>query len=183
MVRRSSVLAALAAITILLAISPSGSPVAACVGGPLSDDPAETFDDLIFTGTAVRVDDPRAAFDPMQSSADLLEWSFVVDDVRKGSAAERVTVRTERSGSSCGTEFQLGRRYRVVAIDRDDGFYTGQGYGTKRIDPLPDSPAVEGSFAAFGIGPLGVLIFVELGLLAALIYTTRARRRSRAEIG
>jgi hypothetical protein len=181
MVRRSSVRAALAAV-ILLPLALAGSPVAACVGGPLSDDPAETFDDLIFTGTAVRVDDPRAAFELAQSSADLMEWTFVVDDVRKGSAAERVTVRTERWGASCGVAFQLGRRYRVVAIDRDDGFYTGQGYGTKRIDPLPDSPAVEGSFAAFGIGPLGVVILVELGLLAGLIYTTRSRRRSRAEI-
>jgi hypothetical protein len=180
--RRTWVLAV--AVIVLTAVSAMGSPVVARVGGPLSDDPSETFDDLIFTGTAVRVVDPRGPFDVMSSSPDLMEWTFVVDDVRKGSAPSRVTVRSERNGASCGTEFRLGIRYRVVAIDRDDGLYTGQGYGTKKIDPLADPPAVEASFSwPPRLDAFGVLVIIELGLLVALIMTTRQRRRSRPRIG
>ena len=176
MVRWTSVRAALAAV-ILLPVALAGSPVAACSGSALSDEPGALEPDVIFTGTAVRRDDPRW-WGGLQSSADLIEWTFVVDEVRKGAPLRRVTIRSERSGASCGYEFQLGSRYRVQAVDFGEGLRTLNRPGTKKIEPLADPPRIEGSFAAFYLDPMGVLVIAELGLLAALIYTTRLRRSS-----
>jgi hypothetical protein len=117
---------ALAMAAVLIGSLWIASPVFACLAnGLIGDDMTDPDADVIFTGTAVRVVDPRSPSDTMLSSDDTMEWTFVVDGVEKGHARDRATVGTPRSEGACGVAFELGSRYRVVATSRGLGLQAG----------------------------------------------------------
>lgn len=147
------------------------APVAlGCTGGPLLD--GQTYEDaaeVIFTGTAVRSDDP--AFGSSGSSFDLIQWTFVVDAFEKGAVGDRFTVTSPRDNGACSYGFRLGQRYRVLAWGGEDPQrpVVIQGNGTLPILPLADPPPIEGSFTSPFAGLLGDVIRVNLVLVAPAI--------------
>jgi hypothetical protein len=116
----------------------SNSPAAACSGTRLLPDGRTAFDEAaaVFTGTVVRRDAPVRFL--TYSSADLIAWTVVVDNVRKGEVGSRVTVYSERSDASCGVEFELGHRYEVFGYSSDGRLHAG--IGDVRDVGLPDDP-------------------------------------------
>lgn len=133
------------------------APASACIGQYMTGDPhLDRAADLIFTGTAVRMDEslvPGLAY----------EWTFVVDGVEKGSVGPRMTVRTFQQESMCGMRFELGTRYRVLAsrgssLDPPQVSSVG---GTQAIEPLADMPPIESEFQ----GPGWVLVVASVAVL------------------
>ena len=119
--------------------------------GPTTMDPDAA---VIFTGTAVAREDVG----PLSP----VRWTFVVDAVEKGSVDNRTTVESARAGGSCGVEFRLGQRYRVVVADAqrmDVWSYDG----THQLEPLANPPPIEGdsgswrSWIAAIVGVAGVV--------------------------
>src|SRR5690606_36426110 len=55
----------------------------------------------------------------IQSSADLIEVKFEVDQSWKGSNQSELIVYTERDSASCGFEFSLNKEYVVYAKEED----------------------------------------------------------------
>jgi hypothetical protein len=150
------------------------APASACLGQYMSGAPElDNQADLIFTGTAVRRDgDPQGG---------VLDWTFVVDGVEKGRVGDRFTVSANTEDSMCGFFFELGARYRVLAADAYDAWkpQVSSVGGTTTIDPLPNPPAVEGTFPESGWPPLvPAVALAGLTGLALFAFATR-RRRSR----
>ena len=162
-------LIAAAAIGLFAVFVPT-APAAGCSGGPLLA-PGQTYEsiaDVIFTGTAVRVDDPRSALDGTRSSMDPMAWTFAVDLVEKGDVGARFTITTPRWDASCGFRFSLGSRYRVLAWGSVGGPpQVLVANGTDIRPALPNPPRVEGSFAASGF-PLPPSI--EFAALVAALF-------------
>jgi heme A synthase len=161
------------------ALAVGASATLACSGSRLIGD-ADPPADLVFTGTAVRMDDPDGGL--TLSTADTLRWTFVVDEVVSGDVGGRVVIGSARAGGSCGVEFQLGQRYLVRANDSPDGLpMAWANSGTRQIEPLPDPPRVEGAFVSpwqfanrLGLPALAVLLL----LVAVLAWrATQASRR------
>lgn len=98
--------------------------------------------DVVFTGHATGRRD-TAPPGPMQNSADPIVWTFHVQSVQKGRAAENQEVSTTRDEASCGIEFVVGRRYQVFARAVEGGLHTGLCDGTRQIseDAAPYAPA------------------------------------------
>ena len=174
-------LAAVLASTIALA---SASSAAACtVAGDRTRADHLDAADVVFTGTAVRVDDST---NPVYASTlDPLYWSFVVDSVEKGAVGERVTVATAMSGASCGYTFELGRRYRVYAFHSDwyDHLTTGLGSGNVVLASLGEPPRVEGEFHTLEyhflrLGPMALPGLALIGLGWWVLRRSRASARS-----
>jgi hypothetical protein len=161
--------------------------VAACTVVDQSQDENDLSADLIFTGTAIRADYPGW----LTSTGAEVIWTFKVDGVEKGRQRERIKVASALEEASCGYEFQLGERYRVLASKNAywSAPYTGYGSGNQDMEPLAQAPTVEGSFYAVNLTlslPLAVLIggpvLVGALLLLALVLVgrgliSRVRRR------
>jgi hypothetical protein len=132
---------------------------------------------VIFTGTAVRMNDPDAG------QGRSLEWSFVVDGIEKGNVDERITVTAPRA-HMCGYPFELGERYRVFASDRTTWWEPKAAMlsGTERVPSLPNPPAVEGTFADPTDWPL-ISLAALIGLigLALFVRVTRSPRSRPAQ--
>ena len=163
-----------------LLVSVLGVPsVAACTGGPLLAE-GETYQsvaEVIFTGTAVRVDDPRSSFDAATGSTDPMAWTFAVDGVEKGDVGARFTITTPRDDASCGYGFSLGGRYRVYAWGSADGHHqVTQGNGTEVLTSLPNPPSVEGSFRAVLPSALMLLAWAAGALLLIGVVGIASRR-------
>lgn len=156
--------ACLATATALMAAPPTavGCSGTALIGDSETDAPNAR---AIFSGTAVRVEDPRSSTDMVWSSMDGMRWTFVVDDVERGFVGDRMTVQTARSSASCGVEFQLGTRYRVVAIDGALGLWAWTNPGTRELPALPSPPPVEGS--ALAVHPFPWILLVLAGAIVA----------------
>jgi hypothetical protein len=155
-------------------------PAAACsvVAGKTEKDHRDAAE-LVFTGTAVRVDDPtNGAF---YSSADPLYWTFVVDAVEKGDMPARMTVATAITGASCGYTFELGKRYRVYAghSDHHGHLATGLGSGNRVLPALADAPRVEGEFhtVEYHVRRLGPVVLPGVALIGVGLWVVRRRSR------
>ena len=154
-----------------LGLASVAPPVAACVGARMGDAMTDPNVAAIFSGTAVAVADPRLPFDMGIWSFDLMRWTFVVDDVEKGPAAlVRATVQSERLGMSCGYEFELGNRYRVVATEGREGLYASSFGGTEQIKSLPNPPPVETPAPGPGLNPYVLAAFAAVAIFAALVF-------------
>ena len=164
----------MAMAAVLVAAPPA---VIACSGTALmGDDPRDSPDaSVIFIGTAVRVEDPRWAIDPVRSGGDGMRWTFVVDDVERGMVGDRVTVQTARFDAACGFPFRLGARYRVVASDGDGGLRTSTGSGTRGLPALPSPPAVEGSGLAEHPFPWALVVFAGVVAIGVVTFIRRGR--------
>ena len=147
----------------------SAPPAAGCVGTRLLGDEAsaEAAADLVFTGTVVKRDEPFSFGLDFTSSADPIGWTFVVESVDKGPQLDRVRVESPRSGVSCGVEFTLGQRYRVLAHAQGLSLSVAGGDATK-LQPLPDAvrPPTEPGGLTF---PASVEVWGLLVLLAIFI--------------
>ena len=161
-----------------LAIIPAASRVSACVGEPLVPEGEAPPEEVVFTGTAVKVVDPRMPFDPVMSSADLMEWTFVVDGVVSGPAQQRVVIRSERMDASCGFMFELGQRYHVVAADRGEGLHVASAGGTRLLQPLANPPPIEESALGSLSIPLIVTAIALIGLVSVLAFRSNLDRRT-----
>jgi hypothetical protein len=152
--------------------------VAACSGIGLAGD-QDPPADVIFTGTAVRLDDPS---DGLLIGGDELRWTFVVDGVEAGAGpiGERITVRSFRAEASCGYEFALGRRYLVRAslIGSNDMPMVGSGSGTQPMEAVTQPPPVEGVFKPWTAAIVEWSPWIALGGIGLyVIGLARARRR------
>lgn len=163
----------------LAALLAGTSTVSACTGTRLGDPGPEIGPAMAFTGTVVRRDEPFTL--GVQSSLDPIAWTFVVDAVRSGPDASRITIHSPRMDASCGIQFELGQRYAVRAEWREDGTLGAiQGEATL-IEPVAQPPRVEGSFtASFEWAPVGVGGALVLVLLVAFVAFV-ARRRTTSD--
>jgi hypothetical protein len=168
---RAASIGAVAGIGAALGLS---APVSACVGQYLSGDPAlDELADMIFTGTAVRMDgDPQGG---------VLEWTFVVDGVEKGQVGDRLTVSAFTEESMCGMRFDLGTRYRVLARDEPEDAIpqVSSVGGTTPTESLANPPAVEGEFPRrwdwmLTLAGIGVAALIGLAAFKGLV--SRHRR-------
>ena len=134
----------LLAATVLLLIA---STAQACTVVPLTPAHQRRNADVIFTGTAIRVDRPALP----SSSRDGVKWTFQVDAMDKGRDRAQVEIVTASSGASCGFAFELGARYRVLGAWNGEPslLWTGLGSGNEQVDRLPVTPRIEGEFAVF----------------------------------
>ena len=163
------------AVIAVAAVLAMPSPAMACSGRPLLEE-GLTYEEragVVFTGTAVRVEDPWSGLGDTHSTFDPRRWTFVVDEVEKGEVGERFTVASAGSSASCGMEFKLGNRYRVIAWDVGRGLEVFTANGTEAMPPLASPPPVEGTFTA---GPPIVLMVGGLVSAAAIIALVVYRR-------
>lgn len=139
----------------------------ACSGAPglAGEKTYEDRADVVFTGTAVRVEDPWPGLRISGSTFEHRQWTFVVDAVEKGEAAGRFTVTSAPHEGFCGVEFELGRRYRVIAWDMGRGPEAFLGTGNVAIAPLASRPPVEGTFRAGP--PIELMAWTAGGLVLA----------------
>lgn len=146
---------------------------AACSGTALAgQDMTDPDAAVIFTGTAVRREDPG----PLRlgnNLSDPVRWTFVVDGVEKGSAARRMTIESERADGACGVVFQLGHRYRVVVADKGHGMQVWANSGTSLLESLAAPPPVEGD--GIGANPWLAGLFGAAALFAVLAFVRRQR--------
>jgi hypothetical protein len=174
-------LCAVAALLTLLA----PAPASACT---YVEQPAARLEreaDLIFTGTVVRATRPPL----MASTAEEVTWTFVVDEMQKGDRRERVEVASPMNEASCGFEFQVGHRYRVLAHREGDALRTWLGAGNEELPLLAVRPPIEADYYRIGIAlPLPVLIAVPaivvlvtaVVLVAVALRVIAVRRRNSA---
>jgi hypothetical protein len=134
------------AVVIALLALGAASPVMACVGGRLYAEGGSIPPPVLFTGTAIRREEP---FSLVQSSFDMIAWTFAVDDVREGPPTDRIVVRSPRMEVSCGVEFELGQRYVVAASSGGSGGLEAWGGEMDPIDPGANPPRIEGSFVDY----------------------------------
>jgi hypothetical protein len=150
----------------------AATPSLGCSGSRLAGDTLTAGPDgIVFTGTAVRREDPLVG---TQTWMDDIAWTFVVDDVRQGDVSDRITVMAGRDDGVCGTGFELGQRYTVHA-EPGVGWMRVPFGQTDLLEPLADAPPVEGRFVAF-LHPF-TLATVAVGLLALLVVVRLTRRR------
>jgi hypothetical protein len=103
----------------------------------------------------------------MASTGAEVFWTFEVDGVEKGRERERIKVASAADEAACGYEFELGKRYRVLASKSPafDRASTGLGSGNQDLEPLAQVPTVEGSYYAVSLTlrlPVPILIGVPI---------------------
>ena len=123
--------------------------------------------DVVFTGTAVAVEDAAPEVEP--APPDLLRWTFAVDGVEKGHVDLKQDVQSSRSGMSCGYPFELGERYRVFAnVTESQALNAGTHTGVQQLPPLAETPSA----------PVpGALILLATLLAVGALVSYRAFRR------
>lgn len=104
----------LATATAFFMFTPERASACSCVANP---DVAEALhnSDAVFEGTITAKQGSTKLFST--SSADPVTWTFQVNEVWKGKVAPAISVKSAFSSSSCGYEFEEGRRYLVYASD------------------------------------------------------------------
>jgi hypothetical protein len=128
----------LAVIVAVAATTLAGSPGPACACGcAAASTDAEYVQraDLAFEGVVVDIDEP---FLP-SSDANPVTVRFRVESISKGTAGDRVALRTALDEASCGFGFVAGHRYRVYAVDG----LTGLCAGNRDLGAAPDVPLEE----------------------------------------
>jgi len=166
----------------LLAFRTESASACSCVppGAPLEELGRST---AVFAGKAIRIDAGL-----LYSSADPVMVTFQVAQVWKGPEHARLTLHTERSGASCGYEFQGGQEYLVYASGPEAGLYTGL---CTRTQPLAgagdDLKALGGGKVPSGddpgqsassqpVLPVAAVAVIAAGALAILAVALRRRR-------
>jgi hypothetical protein len=164
----------LVAVTALLALL-APAPARACTYVEQPAAQLERAADLIFTGTVVRATRPPL----MASTADEVTWTFVVDGREKGPRHDRIDVASAMDEVSCGFEFQIGQRYRVLAYRQGESFRTGLGSGNDELPLLNLMPPIEGDYYRIVVAvPAPVVYAVPVVvLLASLILGVPLARR------
>lgn len=89
-------------------------PALACSCVPGTDQQHFAAATLVFVGVATAVEDPRSNED-QRSTADPLRWTFIVEQVQKGTVGDRTTIESPRGSPTCGFEFVVGSRYQLFA--------------------------------------------------------------------
>ena len=117
----AALLAAGLALYALASLSGGGTAQACSCAFPPGS-PAEELAqaDAVFAGVATSVKAHRKLF-ILPSSSDPVTVEFDVSHVWKGPQQESLTVKTVRSESSCGYEFQKGEWYVVYARNGETG--------------------------------------------------------------
>jgi hypothetical protein len=159
----------LAVVAVAAGTVAGAGPAAACLGNYVSGDShLEQMADVIFTGTAVRENDLGASS----------EWTFVVDGVEKGAVGHRASVTAWHEESMCGTGFNLGSRYRVLAGRH--GFLGGLSVssvgGTTSLGRPANAPPVEGVFIGPDLSFPAAIVGAVLAL-AVGVWLLRGHRR------
>ncbi len=166
----------------LLAFRTESASACSCVppGTPLEELGRST---AVFAGKAIRIDAGL-----LYSSADPVMVTFQVAQVWKGPEHARLTLHTERSGASCGYEFQGGQEYLVYASGPEADLYTGLctrtqplasagddlqalGEGTTPSDDAPGLAA--GSQPALPVVAVAILAAGAVAILAAALRKKR----------
>lgn len=97
-----------------LTAAPQKAYACSCAFDPNGNEYIE-FADLIFSGTVVERQTTLPEFIGGQSSGDLVDYTFEVDQVWKGKGYEREVVSTAAGTESCGADFRETNRYIVLA--------------------------------------------------------------------
>jgi hypothetical protein len=150
-------------------------PAAACSGTRIRDDAiTDEFAAaaVIFTGTAVKRDEPFSL--GIQTSADMIGWTFVVDSVEKGEVGDRIRVESPLHEGACGARFRFGQRYRIFAYDLSGTLET-YGSDVTQLAPLENPPPTEPGGLTLGELPL-LGMGVWLVVLGGLVWRFRRRR-------
>jgi hypothetical protein len=92
-------------------------PAGACSCVARSDGEALATADAVFIGKVTGYDDPRTG--PVFSSADMVTWTFAVDEVFKGNVAAEQAVLSAAEDASCGLAVSAGGYYMVFAEHAD----------------------------------------------------------------
>lgn len=148
---RAAVAAGLLAALTVGAAAPAALACSCAVPGAATINRA----DVVFTGTVTARSDPNAG-EPIHSSADPITYAIAVDDELKGDVDGMAQVVTARDSATCGVDFEVGKRYFVVADRPDAGgaLTTGLCQGTQALppgDPLPAfAKGLEGTGPAAG---------------------------------
>jgi hypothetical protein len=144
------------------------APACACSCMPMEEAEYERLADVIFEGSAVRIDDFRGGG---EADAARVRITFEVTGVSKGDIAGTAHVVTYRDGATCGAELQAGHRYRVYARSEGDLLTTNLCAGNKDLGaggPIKTTPtnnstsyypavAIGGGFALAAVGLLWYL--------------------------
>jgi hypothetical protein len=161
---------AIVALLLAIGLSTSGATaVVACSCAEGSPEAHLAGADVVVEGVVVATDDPFAWL-PMMSSADPIGYRVAVERVLKGEVGAELTVRSARSGASCGAELAVGQRWRLYAHEADGGLWVSLCSGNELLGPTAE-PGGEG--AGHGAPPaVGWLILLPAafaGVVAALV--------------
>jgi len=148
-------------VLVLAALTGSGSSACACSCQPSTEAEYLQRADLVFDGVAVGVDRPL-----LPGSGTAVTVKFLVESVLKGSAEDRVKLRTPADQGGCGFSFDTGHRYRVYA----SGGQTTLCAGNRDLGAAPDVPTEDG---------LSLAVIVGGAALALVMIIVIARRRGR----
>jgi hypothetical protein len=151
---------------------------------------------VVFTGEAFERAE-RAPRGDVVSSLDPVTWTFRVHRVHKGSADELQPVVSARSEASCGSGFDIGATYVVLADEQPDGsLATGLCHGTQKVttpsaevqalgagepprtsDPVaePAAPLESVAVAWWQAAVAGLAVVVVAGLAAGTVLRRRRR--------
>ncbi|MHA6484259.1 hypothetical protein ACX1C1_20405 [Paenibacillus sp. strain BS8-2] len=80
---------------------------------PVTVEEEKERSDAIFDGTVISSNKPKSS--KIFSSADSITWTFEAHEVWKGEVTPIINVASALSSTSCGYEFQEGKRYLVYA--------------------------------------------------------------------
>lgn len=141
-----------------LLIAPRSACACSCALGTEAD--YERWADLVFVGVVVDIDRP------LLGGGDV-SVTFAVENVSKGSAADRLVLTTASDSAACGFDFGAGNRYRVYAHEGGTGLCSGN----KALGAAPEVPVDKG-FAYVWIAVAGSLI-----IIAAVVLLLLPRRR------
>lgn len=133
--------ALLAAVPLSMYLAKAPDASACSCARLLSLSEAAGLADVAFAGTVTSIEDPGAG-KIIQSSADPLHISFVVERIWKGDVGPDAVVSTAKSSASCGYPgFEAGKTYVVFAAADGERLTTGLCSGTVPLDDTEEAVA------------------------------------------
>lgn len=135
MIRRSTLVGVVMALVVPLAMVATARDAVACSCAPSGSAVQVERSDVAFVGEAIARDESASGV----SGADPVTWTFGVDHVLKGAAAEPQAVVTAESEASCGIEFAPGTTYLVLGtrVGATGPVSTGLCSGTRPLSTVP----------------------------------------------
>ncbi|MFP5317979.1 MAG: hypothetical protein ACLGI2_06745 [Acidimicrobiia bacterium] len=117
---RAAVLAVVAVTATLLVLVPR--PAAACTCAVSGDDELLAQADAAFVGTALSRRESTTSTSAPTVLSGAIVYTFAVEEVVKGTLGTGTReVRTASNSAACGTTFDIGQRYLVLAHRTPDG--------------------------------------------------------------
>jgi hypothetical protein len=157
-------LATAAAFSAVLVLMPVGRAMA-CSCVLLNEAAAFDSSDVVFEGVA-------AASRPLVQGDGFIDVAvtFAVEkELSGGPLPERLTIATMGPGTSCGSGFQVGQRWRVLASNTDGMLYSGPCSQNRLIDQRAPIPPLGSGTEADGPGAsLTIPVLISLGVVALL---------------